>query len=133
VQETSDENLLQLAKELKIPVIVVFTKYDMLVNEYYQEALIANVSQWEIDLISERNAEISFNNRIGDFRTSSQVPCVKVSTDEDYPGLSSTLQELVDITRNCLHEVEGDLWILWATTQRISAHQKVQRSIRYAP
>ncbi|KAF8804133.1 hypothetical protein BYT27DRAFT_7259579 [Phlegmacium glaucopus] len=41
-----------------------------------------------------------------------------------------TLQELVDITRNCLRQVEGDLWILWVTTQQISAHQKVQRSIR---
>ncbi|KAF8812865.1 hypothetical protein BYT27DRAFT_7085928 [Phlegmacium glaucopus] len=99
----------------------------MLVNECYQEALIAKVSQSEIDSTSERAADIRFNNRIGDFRTSSQVPCVKVSTDEEYPGL--TLEELVNITRNCLHEVEGDLWILWATTQQISAQQKIERSI----
>jgi putative transposon-encoded protein len=61
----------------------------MLVNEHYQEALRAKVPESEIDDISERNAEISFNSRIKDFRASAKVPCVKVSTDDDYPGLSS--------------------------------------------
>ena len=44
-----------------------------------------------------------------------------------------SLRELVDITRQCLRGLEGDLWVLWAAAQQVSAHQKVQRSIRYAP
>ena len=44
-----------------------------------------------------------------------------------------TLRELVDITRQCLHVVEEDLWVLWAAAQQVSARQKVQHSIRYAP
>jgi hypothetical protein len=61
----------------------------MLVNEHYR-ALRDNVPESEIDRISEENAEITFNSRIEDFRSSTTVPCVKVSTaaDEDYPGLS---------------------------------------------
>lgn len=60
----------------------------MLVNEHYQEALKAKVPESKIDDISEENAEISFNSRIQDFRSSANVPCVRVSTDDDYPGLS---------------------------------------------
>jgi putative transposon-encoded protein len=60
----------------------------MLVNEHYQEALKAKVPESKIDDISEENAEISFNGRIQDFRSSANVPCVRVSTDDDYPGLS---------------------------------------------
>lgn len=60
----------------------------MLVNEHYQEALRAKVPESKIDYISEENAEISFNARIQDFRSSARVPCVRVSTDDDYPGLS---------------------------------------------
>jgi hypothetical protein len=56
---------------------------------------------------------------------------VKVSTDDDYPEAErlNSLRELVDITRQCLHCLEGDLWVLWAAAQQVSAHQKVQRSI----
>lgn len=60
----------------------------MLVNEHYQEARKAKVPESEIDRISEENAEISFNRQIVEFRSSAKVPCVKVSTDDDYPGLS---------------------------------------------
>ncbi|KDR81245.1 hypothetical protein GALMADRAFT_116266 [Galerina marginata CBS 339.88] len=131
LQETSDEKLLRLADELNIPAIAVFTKYDMLVNEYYQEALKSKVPDTDIDRISEEYAEISFNSRIKDFQSLTLVPCVKVSTDDDYPEAErlKTLRELVDITRQQLLGVEGDLYVLWATAQQVSAHQKVQRSI----
>ena len=44
-----------------------------------------------------------------------------------------SLRELVNITRQCLHSLEGDLWFLWATAQQVSANQKAQLSIRCAP
>jgi hypothetical protein len=41
------------------------------------------------------------------------------------------LKELTTVTRNCLHDVEGDLWIPWAAAQQINAEQKVNFSIEY--
>jgi hypothetical protein len=92
---------------VNIPAIAVFTKYDMLVNEHYQAALKDKVPESEIDLISEKKAEISFNSQIEVFRSLANVPCLKVSTDDDYPGwspcfspssleISSSMQRLSD-------------------------------------
>ena len=79
----------------------------MLVNEHYQAALKDKVPESEIDFISEKKAEISFTNQIEVFRSSAKVPCLKVSTDDDYPGwspcfspssleISSSMQRLSD-------------------------------------
>ncbi|PPQ89283.1 hypothetical protein CVT25_000875 [Psilocybe cyanescens] len=131
LQETSDEKLLKLADTLNIPAIAVFTKYDILVNEHYQKAQEVSTSESEIDRISEENAGGYFNERIKDFQDSTQVPCVRVSTDDDYPEDErlESLKKLVDVTRQCLHPVERELWVLWATAQQVSANQKVLRSI----
>ena len=42
-----------------------------------------------------------------------------------------TLQNLTKVTRDSLHDVEGDLWLPWAAAQQINARQKVDQSIRY--
>ena len=42
-----------------------------------------------------------------------------------------TLRKLTEITRQSLHDVEGELWLPWAAAQQISARQKVEQSIRY--
>ncbi|PPQ89286.1 hypothetical protein CVT25_000878 [Psilocybe cyanescens] len=118
LQETSDENLLKLAntftttiyymrlinRAVNIPAISVFTKQDILVNERFQKAqevstppacqidLVQLLIGSEIDRISEEIAEGYFDERIKDFRASTQVPCVRVSTDDDYPGSWMTSQ-----------------------------------------
>jgi hypothetical protein len=38
--------------------------------------------------------------------------------------------ELTKVTRKNLRDVEGSLWVLWATAQQINARQKVEISIR---
>jgi hypothetical protein len=38
--------------------------------------------------------------------------------------------ELTKVTRDNLRNVEGSLWVLWATAQQINALQKVDLSIR---
>lgn len=103
LQQTGDENLLSLAQKRKIrvnfhfmlstddrqvniPVIAVFTKFDELVNEQFLKALKARVSLSETE--AERNAQNYFNDRVRDFRQRMQVSVVKVSTAEDYAGLS---------------------------------------------
>ena len=102
LQQACDEKLLSLAKDreidtnflrlcltdsrVNIPVIVVFTKYDKLVREQDAKAFKnrLNLSEKEI----EQNAENYLNDRIRDFKQSTQVSVVKVSTSEEYPGLS---------------------------------------------
>ncbi|THU94343.1 hypothetical protein K435DRAFT_966870 [Dendrothele bispora CBS 962.96] len=39
------------------------------------------------------------------------------------------LEKLAEVTRRCLHDVEGDLHVPWATAQQIHAQQKVNYSI----
>jgi len=103
LQQTGDENLLSLAKERKIdvnvyflistdrrqvniPVIAVFTKFDELVNEQFLKALKARANLSETE--AEQNAQHYFNERVRDFRRRMQVSVVRVSTSEDYTGLS---------------------------------------------
>ena len=38
--------------------------------------------------------------------------------------------ELTKVTRDNLGDVEGSLWVIWATAQQINARQKVELSIR---
>ena len=52
-----------------------------------------------------------------------------LSTDGGF--VTEMLTELADVTRKMLHEVEGQLWVPWATAQQASARQKVQLSIEY--
>ena len=68
---------------VQIPVIVVFTKYDYLINEQWMNA--RKPSQIEL----ERKAEAYFNDHIKDLKASTQASIVRVSTDKAYPHLSS--------------------------------------------
>ena len=88
----------------------------MLVNEHYQEALNSKVPESEIDRISEENAEISFNSRIEVFRSSAKVPCVKVSTDDDYPGLSPCFsQSSLEISSSMQKRSDWNHFGNWST------------------
>jgi len=73
--------------EVNIPIIVVSTKYDMLVNEKYMEALERNSepSEYEIETATENY----FNDHIKNFRVppGMEVPIVKVSISKDYQRL----------------------------------------------
>ena len=39
--------------------------------------------------------------------------------------------ELTKATRENLWDVEGSLWVFWATAKQVNARQKVELSIRY--
>ena len=41
------------------------------------------------------------------------------------------LVELTKATRENLWDVEGSLWVFWATAKQVNARQKVELSIRY--
>ncbi|KAG5651690.1 hypothetical protein H0H81_007802 [Sphagnurus paluster] len=144
LRQIGDEKLLLLARELHIPVIIVFTKYDILVNEQYLDDE-AELSDTE----AARKAEASFNDRIKTLKAK-EAAIVKVSTDKDYPERLDTLEELTDVTRKCLGDASNvigtnpsdesrsqkaeqqkadGLSVLWTTAQQISASQKVEASI----
>ncbi|KAG6879099.1 hypothetical protein C0992_005182 [Termitomyces sp. T32_za158] len=46
-------------------------------------------------------------------------------------GFLQTLEELTDVTRNCLHTKET--FVPWSVAQRIDPKQKVKTSIEYVP
>ena len=70
---------------MDIPVIVVFTKYDALVNEHFIKAQKTKADDSDDDI--ERKADICFNDRIQKFKERTQGLVVKVSTSSDYPRL----------------------------------------------
>jgi hypothetical protein len=157
--QTGDEKLLKLAKEcesspfvawssayycvVKIPIIAVFTKYDLLINQFYQ-----------------RNPETAENEALASFDRSAKdlqddlvrlsidlsIPCVKVSTKETSAKrlsiswlqlfsinanyITETLIDLANFTRDKLKDVERELEVLWVAAQQVNALQKVEVSIR---
>ena len=106
--QTGDEKLLKLAKEcesslfvawssayhriVNIPIIGVFTKYDLLINQFYQ----GNPDT------AEEKASASFDRSVKDLQQDLvklsidlSIPCVKVSTKEtSAKGLSISLLQL---------------------------------------
>ena len=126
--------------KVNIPIVAVFTKYDLLVNLFLRpgKARPANI---------EREALESFNRSVEELHAVSDCKIIKISMrDSNLRGrglaflhvlsadggcVIEMLLELADVTRNLLHEVEGELWVPWTMAQQASAHQKVELSIEY--
>lgn len=136
--------------QVNIPVIVVFTKYDKLVKEQDAKAIRKRLDVSETEI--EQNAENYFNDRIRDFKKSTPVSVVKVSTAEDYAGLSpsssirrsgissityvgrfESLLELTKVTRRCLGDNDEAGALPFIIAQRVSTSQKVGLSIQCVP
>jgi len=89
--QTGDEKLLQLAKEFHIPIIAVFTKYDLLINQFFQEDPATAEEKalaffdHSVKVLQEELVRLSIDLL---------VPCVKVSTEE-----TNTKQTLINLTR----------------------------------
>uniref|UniRef100_A0A0W0FT26 G domain-containing protein n=1 Tax=Moniliophthora roreri TaxID=221103 RepID=A0A0W0FT26_MONRR len=135
--EVGDQKLVSLADELHIPVIIVFTKYDLLYNEKSRQR--RKDFPAESADIRRRNAEdeaaADLRKRVheyADFNFKS-VMWVPVSTHPKYRNAQGDglqmLRELTSVTRDRLHDIEGDLLVLWATAQQINAQQKLNDSI----
>ena len=129
--------------EVKIPVIVVFTKFDLLFVEQFRACS---------HILSPADRKVEAINRAKRALTNGlKVPFAPVSTlkeaQKDYGGLliksvtilfpfniaaiaGTMLINLTKVTRENLRDVEGSLWALWATAQQINARQKVELSIR---
>ena len=68
--------------QVRIPIIVVCTKYDLLINELFMDAEEDEEDLSETEL--EIKAEACFRDRIQDCKELKQAAVVRVSTDKDY-------------------------------------------------
>ena len=123
---------------------MVFTKYDVLVTQFWRQDSQPGKSEQQRNVDAERSASDSFDSSVNELQEVS-IPCVKVSTDSSAGRLfisplqslsinathiTETLIDLTNETCGMLHEVEDKLHVLWATAQQVNAQQKVDVSIR---
>ena len=73
---------LTVLTQVKIPIVVVCTKYDLLINELFMDAEEDEEDLSETEL--EIKAEACFRDRVQDCKELKQAAVVKVSTDKDY-------------------------------------------------
>jgi len=131
-----------------VPIVAVFTKYDELVKDlmpreneedFYGDiqmemenlekegdpdvGLNTDTSAFQIDPNVLLLAENKLRELITPFKDKLKVPWVKVSVN---PGFSDTLGELVDLTKQRIH---NSLEVLWASTQQESVGPKIDASI----
>lgn len=140
-----------------MPVVVVFTQFDLLVNSMYDQLDIPDdMPEEKIDELSAEKAQQKFQelcvaplNKVNPelrYATSSGVflfSCTECSIDGcdvwTCAGLSGrlyakpdrrALAQLIEITQGLVEkEVEGEAWIVSAMAQRASAQGKINASI----
>ncbi|KIK56264.1 hypothetical protein GYMLUDRAFT_263753 [Collybiopsis luxurians FD-317 M1] len=121
--ETADQKFLQLNLH-NVPVVVVFTKFDLLVRKLEKEAV--------EDVDDERLEELVRQKAEGIFERTCVRPLMAITTNHSYVKVSNseryrnTLIHLVDETRNRL---DDRMWILWALAQRASVDEKIDACI----
>jgi len=132
VFETGDENFLKLDLG-NIPVTVVFTQFDKLVNQIefkIKKSRLKNKSKEEIKDLIESDANDAFEeicvhplNRLNP-----KLHYAKVSTSRDY---LDTCTELIGQTSELIeHFVNENSWFLSAIAQRADVDLKIKASIR---
>lgn len=133
---------------MEIPLIVVFTKFDLLEDEHYSKAQKLAFRKpgnkrtpqatAEAGFKAGVAAEDDFKARVESVYSQKKLRCVRIATrfspssDSPHVRRLGMLCELTDITRQSLRGVEAELWVPWAAAQQISARQKVEESIKYA-
>ncbi|KAH9054717.1 hypothetical protein EDB87DRAFT_1580388 [Lactarius vividus] len=126
VFETGDEKLLQFAHEKKVPIVVVFTKYDKLVRTKEGD-LLDEHPDMDHTRMHDRGVEEarktfdeclkSFQDTVGRLG----IPMPRYATVSVRPGHAGDVLSLVQVTRDTVKDrVEGDAWVLWAIAQRAS-------------
>ncbi|KAG6915007.1 hypothetical protein DXG01_013933 [Tephrocybe rancida] len=147
LMQTADEDLWKLATSLKVPVIVVFTKYDLLYNQYYSSMARRGGEQTdaaELQKKAVKEAKSSLDASIKDFEQQAKllnrfpkllnpfqrpITFVPVSTQERYYNFLEMLEDLTKVTQKCLRTKET--LVPWAVAQRIDPKQKVECSLEY--
>ncbi|KAJ6460173.1 hypothetical protein C8R45DRAFT_1029632 [Mycena sanguinolenta] len=133
VFETGDEELLKLASEIKVPVVVVFTQFDKLTNAVYR-TLPKSVPMEEKPARCNETTSKKFEDLC-------IAPLLRINAELRYArtsGLSEApnakpdqeaLNNLIAITRDLVERDEGEAWIVSAMAQRANAQVKINASI----
>ncbi|KAJ7214895.1 hypothetical protein GGX14DRAFT_443367 [Mycena pura] len=133
--ETGDENFLKLASVQKVPVVVVFTQFDMLVERMEQDLLEKMTPDEDIDRLALEKADSEFHRLcLEPLRKASPGVRYARTTGLADRSLSRSsrrsLMHLIQITRELVEEnVDGDVWIVSVMAQRANALEKINGSI----
>ncbi|KAF8432208.1 hypothetical protein L210DRAFT_3558661, partial [Boletus edulis BED1] len=135
VLEGGEKKLLALAYKLGTPVVVVFTKYDLLewCKRLEEEEEEEGLDEETLRTKSEMNARVALKASVDSLNRSTAVlniptlPCTGISVFQGYEG---TIATLVDMTRNIVEErLKGDAWVTWAIAQRANLPMKIEACV----
>lgn len=129
--QEGDDKVLQKAKAINIPIIIVFTKYDRLIAEYYIGGD-KNLPPEKRD--AEAKEKASERLKVIEREISERHPSVSISecgnaTSSETLG-KELLIKLTTVTRQKLQDVEVKLQVLWVAAQQVNAYQKIETCIR---
>ncbi|KAJ7110560.1 hypothetical protein C8R44DRAFT_800225 [Mycena epipterygia] len=124
--ETGDEEFLKLAVTTQVPVVVVFTQFDVLVNRMKQDLTHEekDLPDPEIDLLCLERADAEFQKAcVGPLEQIKPILAHARSFGLAKDAISSKAQaalaNLIHITQDVVQrEVEGEVWIVTAMAQR---------------
>ncbi|KAF8432216.1 hypothetical protein L210DRAFT_3487120 [Boletus edulis BED1] len=135
VLEEGEKKLLALAYKLGTPVVVVFTKYDLLEwsKRLEEEEEEKGLDEETLRTKSKMTARDALKASMGSLNRSTDVlhirtpPCTGISVS---PGYEGTIATLVDMTRTIVEErLKGDAWVTWAIAQRANLPMKIEACV----
>ncbi|KAF7328477.1 G domain-containing protein [Mycena venus] len=134
VFETGDEEFLKLACAIKVPVVVVFTQFDMLVDSMFQDLdLPHDASEDTIEKLCNEKAERQYQELcVGPLRQVNPElrHARSAGLGENAQPDRQALNHLIQVTRDLVEKgVEGDAWIVTAMAQRTSSQVKIDGAI----
>ena len=126
---------------VKIPIITVFTKYDVLISQFMLQD---KAKRPKAEKITYAEGKASESLRVSAEKlkdawtelSSAELPPMAwvkmaISKNTEVKLIKEMLDNLANVTRDKLRDVEGELWIPWAMAQQVNARQKVVLSIQY--
>ncbi|KAF7345917.1 G domain-containing protein [Mycena venus] len=129
VFETGDEDLLKLASEMTVPIIVVFTQFDKLFNSV-DHNLPEDTPKETVDELCDKEFEElcvkplrNIGSELHYARSSGLSGKKKAKPDRE------ALEHLVKLTRDLVEADVQDSWLVTTMAQRASAQVKIKDSI----
>ncbi|KAF7344039.1 hypothetical protein MVEN_01693400 [Mycena venus] len=118
-----------------VPVVIVFTQCDLLVRKFTEDIENAAKVEFERSVKSLENAVARLNIDMSPYINVASAAQKSVTYDptcvlvpkKKRPGIN--ISELVDMTRKTVERHLQDVWIMWATAQRVNTSLKIEVSI----
>jgi hypothetical protein len=135
VLEEGDKKLLALAHKLGTPVVVVFTKYDLLerskqLEEEEEEEDMAEDTLRETSRMNPSNAFAASVLCLDKSTATLKIPTPPYINISVSRGYEESIAILVDMTRKLVHErLKGDAWVTWAIAQRANLPMKIEACV----